>query len=78
MTSLSYITLRSVTKYYFVDKKRKITPNGWKQLLISRSVPFSGRNQMPLHVSSIHVADRFRDLTVNSEQFPRVKTFRFF
>ena len=62
MTNALYITLRNVTKYYFVDKQRKMTSNGWKQLT-NISLGTLGRNYglrcllMPLHVSSIHATD---------------------
>ena len=32
MTNALCVTLKNVTKYYFVDKQWKITSNGWKQL----------------------------------------------
>ena len=58
VTNSFCITLKNVTKYYFVDKQRNMTSNGWSTFLISRSVPFR-RNYslrcllMSLRVSSI-------------------------
>ena len=74
MTNALCVTLKNVSKYYFVDKQRKMTSNGWKKFKlynISFGIPF-GRNcsAMPSHAKACNTYSCYRWL--RDFTFPRI------